>query len=166
VQNFSQCLYILDGRFNQLHTLYIDLANIHPPDEEIENKRKIANLKCFFLSCALKTSCYDQLILSLLCRISNLERLGLYLTISVNERFIDGNHFKENILNHMPLLNQFTFDIRSLMFINNQMNLPSNEDIQDTFTDFHYRKIISCVDYFVERKEGQCHIYSYPYSMV
>ncbi|CAF3480689.1 unnamed protein product [Rotaria sp. Silwood2] len=46
------------------------------------------------------------------------------------------------------------------------MNLPSNEDIQDTFTDFHYRKIISCVDYFVERKEGQCHIYSYPYSMV
>ncbi|CAF2399966.1 unnamed protein product [Rotaria sp. Silwood2] len=166
VQNFSQCLYILDGRFNQLHTLYIDLANIHPPDEEIENKRKIANLKCFFLSCALKTSRYDQLILSLLCRMSNLERLGLYLTISVNERFIDGNHLKENILNHMLLLNQFIFDIRSLMFINNQINLPSNEEIQGTFTDFHYTKIISCVDYFVERKEGQCHIYSYPYSMV
>ncbi|CAF4152902.1 unnamed protein product, partial [Rotaria sordida] len=60
-------------------------------------------------------------------------------------------------------LKQFTFDIRSRMFINNEMNLPSKEDIQQTFNDFQYTKIICCVDYFLEPyKEGLCHIYSYP----
>ncbi|CAF4322919.1 unnamed protein product, partial [Rotaria sordida] len=47
VQTFDMCLYILDGRFDQLHTLYIEMANIFHPLEEIENQRKIPNLKCF-----------------------------------------------------------------------------------------------------------------------
>jgi hypothetical protein len=34
---FDDCLYLLDGRFNQLHTLRVDLFDIHQPDE-IENK--------------------------------------------------------------------------------------------------------------------------------
>ncbi|CAF3682100.1 unnamed protein product [Rotaria socialis] len=59
----------------------------------------------------------------------NLEKLGLYLSISVDERFIDGNNLKENILNHMSQLNQFIFHIR------------------------------------FQRKQGQCHIYSYPFLM-
>jgi hypothetical protein len=96
---------------------------------------------------------------------SNLEKLDLYLTICTDGRFIDGNDLKKNILNHMSQLNQFTFDIRSVMFINNEMNLPSQEDIQRTFEDFQYTKIISCVDYFRERKTGQCHVYSHPFLM-
>jgi hypothetical protein len=96
---------------------------------------------------------------------SNLEKLGLYLAAFVNGTFIDGNNLKKNILNHMSQLNQFTFDIRSVICINNEMNLPSKEDIQYTFRDFQYTKIISCVDYFLERKQGQCHVYSYPFRM-
>ena len=38
VQNFFMCLYLLDGRFNQLHTFHIELINIHPPREAIENQ--------------------------------------------------------------------------------------------------------------------------------
>ena len=38
VQSFYMCLYLLDGRFNQLHTFYIQLAHIHCPDEGIENQ--------------------------------------------------------------------------------------------------------------------------------
>lgn len=30
--SFSDCLYILDGRFNKLHTLYIDIHHIVPSD--------------------------------------------------------------------------------------------------------------------------------------
>ncbi|CAF4720034.1 unnamed protein product, partial [Rotaria sp. Silwood2] len=94
---------------------------------------------------------------------SNLEKLGLYFTTSFNETFIDGNNLKKNILNHMSKLKEFTFDIRSFMFINNEMNLPSKEDIQRTFDDFHLTKIISYVDYFLKSyKNGLCHIYSYP----
>jgi len=30
---------------------------------------------------------------------------------------------------------------------------------------FEYNQVISCVDYFSEALEGQCHIYSYPYTL-
>jgi hypothetical protein len=33
VQCFDCCLFLLDGRFNQLHTLYIDLVHIRSPCE-------------------------------------------------------------------------------------------------------------------------------------
>ncbi|CAF2867656.1 unnamed protein product [Rotaria sp. Silwood2] len=162
VQNFDICLYILDGRFKQLHTLYIDLNQIYRPPEEIENQVKIPNLKWFFLSCASETMYYNELILPLLYRMSNLEKLGLDLSVFVHERFIDGNNLKTNILNHMSNLNYFSFHICSCMFINNEMNLPSKQDVQQTFRDFKDNQIISYVDYFLERKQGQCHIYSYP----
>jgi hypothetical protein len=51
------------------------------------------------------------------------------------------------------------------MSINNGMNLPSKQDIQQTFTDFKDNQIISYVDFFAKRKQGQCHIYSYPFLM-
>ncbi|CAF1402021.1 unnamed protein product [Adineta steineri] len=85
VQTFSVCLYLLDGHFNQLHTLYIELANTFLSPEEVEHQ--------------------------------------------------------------------------------NQMDLPSKEDIQQTFNRFQNTKIISCVDYFLEPyKYGRCHIYTYPSS--
>ncbi|CAF2080190.1 unnamed protein product [Rotaria magnacalcarata] len=165
VQTFDVCLYILDGRFEQLHRLDIELANLFPPLEEIENQRKIPNLKYFVLSCMSRTSYYDELILPLIYRMSNLEELGLSFTTTVDETFIDGNNLKQHILNHMSQLKRFTFDIRSVMCINNEMNLPSKEDIQQTFTDLQYTKIVSCVDYFLDHQQGLCHIYSYPFLM-
>ena len=52
VQSFHMCLYLLDGRFSQLHTFYIELAHIHRPDEGIENQvsstEKKKNLLLFF----------------------------------------------------------------------------------------------------------------------
>ena len=33
LQTFDDCLCLLDGRFNQLHTLIVDLAHILYPDE-------------------------------------------------------------------------------------------------------------------------------------
>ncbi|CAF3775611.1 unnamed protein product [Rotaria sp. Silwood1] len=160
VQTFSQCLYILDGRFSQLETLYVDLAKVLSIDLP-ENKVKIANLKCFVLSCPWEISSYEELILPLLYRMRNLEKLGLYLRFYVKDRFIDGNHIKTNILSHMPQLNIFSFHIHSLMFINNQLNLPSKEDIHETFIDLKHTKIISYVDYFREKQIGKCHVYSY-----
>jgi hypothetical protein len=96
---------------------------------------------------------------------SNLEKLRLNLRSVVREKFIDGNNLKENILNRMSQLNQFTFNIHQLMRLGNQMNFPSQEDIQQTFRHFQYTKIISRVDYFPEGNEGRCHIYSYPFPM-
>jgi hypothetical protein len=55
VQNIAECLYLLDGRFNQLHTLQIDLIRIYHLSKEIENKvsvkkKKILDFFCFRLS--------------------------------------------------------------------------------------------------------------------
>ena len=123
---------------------------------------KISNLKSFVLSCAWEISCYDELMVPVLNRMVNLEKLGLYLTSYVEDRFIDGNHLKKYIFNRMPQLNTFTFHICSLMFIKNQMNFPSKEDIQRTFHDFQNTKIISYMDYFQEKRLAQCHVHSYP----
>lgn len=112
-----------------------------------------------------RTRYYDKLILPLIYRMSNLEELDLSFTATGKETFIDGNNLKQNILNHMSQLKQFTFDIRSVILITNQMNLPLKEDIQETFIDWQYTKIISCVDYFRDYKQGLCHIYSYPFLM-
>jgi hypothetical protein len=94
---------------------------------------------------------------------SNLEKLSLYFVY--NERIIDGDELKRNILNHMTRLNKFTFDICSIIRRANQINIPSNEDIQYTFRNFKNNQTISCVNYFPEANECHCHIYSYPYTL-
>jgi hypothetical protein len=38
VCNFKDCLYILDGRFNNLQSLHIDLMTIYPLLEQVENQ--------------------------------------------------------------------------------------------------------------------------------
>ena len=111
------------------------------------------------------TYVYNELIVPLLHRMINLEELDLYLVVYCEKRFIDGNDLKDNIINHLPQLNKFTFNIRSCLRLNDQIYLSSNEDIQHTFKDFKNNKIISCVDYFQDVNIGQCHIYSYPYKV-
>ncbi|CAF0989018.1 unnamed protein product [Rotaria magnacalcarata] len=93
----------------------------------------------------------------------NLEKLDLYLNVIERKTFFDGNDLKMNIINYMPQLNKFTFNICSLSSFYNEINLPSNEDIQKTFRDFNNKEIIYWADYFPERRKGHCRIYSYPY---
>jgi len=94
---------------------------------------------------------------------SNLEKLHLYLNVIARQTFINGNDLKTNIINHLSRLNSFTFNIRSFNSRYNQTELPSNEDIQQSFKDFKYNRNISCVDNFQKSRFNQCHIYSYPY---
>ncbi|CAF1558949.1 unnamed protein product [Rotaria sp. Silwood1] len=65
----------------------------------------------------------------------------------------------------MSQLKKFTFNIYSNICLDNQIDLPSNENIQNTFRNFKFNQIISCVDYFLETVEDQCLIYSYPYTL-
>ncbi|CAF3209517.1 unnamed protein product [Rotaria sp. Silwood2] len=162
VQWFEDCLYILDGRFNQLHTLIVDMVNIVDIyHNKIQNEGDLPNLKCLSLSSGHETNHYNETILPLLNRMSNLEELDLNLTVDFNEIFIDGNHLKKNIINRMPRLKQFRFSIISMVHIDDSIYFPSTEDIQQTFIDFT-NEIISYVDYLSEFQRGRCHIYSYP----
>ncbi|CAF4520178.1 unnamed protein product, partial [Rotaria sp. Silwood2] len=126
LQDYIDCIYLLDRRFNQLHTLYVYLRFIFTR-RKINNKEKLPKLRCF------------------------------------SKTFIDGDDLKTNIIDYLLQLNTFTFNIRSINYDLNQTSLPSNEDIQQTFKDFKYNQVISCVDYFEKWKYSQCLIFSYPY---
>ena len=88
----------------------------------------------------------------------DLKRLDLSLSIGVRKAFLDGNDLKKDILNHMTQLDQFTFNIRTLIHPCNPIDLPSNGDFQGN-------EIISCIDYFPKMQRSQCHVYSYPYKL-
>ncbi|CAF4196107.1 unnamed protein product [Rotaria sp. Silwood2] len=165
LRSFYDCLYLLDGHFNQLHTLYVDLSVIGYKKIRVNNMKKLPSLKCFRLHCETITFVYDELVLPLLYRMSNLEKLDLYINVGERKTFFDGNDFKMNIINYMPQLNKFTFNICSLSSFYNDINLPSNEDIQKTFSNFNDKQIIYWTDYFPKVKKGYCHIYSYPYQL-
>ncbi|CAF1459984.1 unnamed protein product [Rotaria sordida] len=108
---------------------------------------------------------YNGSVLPLLHRMINLKKLSLYIVVNPYEQFIDENNLKKNILDHIPQLNEFTFNIRSIIYDIDYKYLLTNEQIQNTFTNFIDNKIISCVDYFSKKQTGQCLIYSYPYRM-
>ncbi|CAM4840382.1 unnamed protein product [Rotaria magnacalcarata] len=165
VTDFNDCLYLLDGRFSQLRRLYVNISSVYTLSFRTENTENLPNLKCFSLNCKNTLYYYDELIVPLLNRMINLEELGLYIIVSIRNTFVDGNDLKNKIINKMSRLNKFHFNIRSTIALRNQVNLQSNEDIQYTFKDFRDNHIISCVDYFSETRQGQSHIYSYPYTL-
>src|SRR5438067_2257179 len=108
---------------------------------------------------------YDELIVPLLHRMSNLEKLHLNFGVSMRNTFIDGNNLKANIINYMPRLDKFTFNICSSLDLHDVIDLPSNEDIRRTFHHFKNNQIISYVNRFERKQIGYCHIYSYPYEL-
>ncbi len=96
---------------------------------------------------------------------SNLEKLDLNLYLSTKKTLIDGTNLKKDVLDHISRLKKFTFTIKSSLSFSNQIDFPSNEDIQSTFTDFPSNPIISSVDYFQKGQFSQCLIYTYPYQL-
>ncbi|UJR29467.1 hypothetical protein I4U23_010679 [Adineta vaga] len=161
-------LYLLDGRFNQLHTLHVTVHFLDESSESIR-KEKLINLKSFSLTCRLEVLFYDETLVPLLHRMSHLEKLFLNVCIERNipdEPFIDGNNLMNNIINYIPTLDKFAFSIHSnIDHSNHLLQLPSNDDIQHTFKDFQEYQVVSYIHYLPESKMSQCHIYSYPYYM-
>ncbi|CAF3927415.1 unnamed protein product [Rotaria sordida] len=165
LQDFIDCIYLLDGRFNQLHTLHVNITYIMSSNLTINNKEKLPNLRFFSLRSNRNTDCYDELIVPLLNRMLNLEELNLFLQVSDRQKFVDDNDLKRNIIDHMTRLNKFKFCIYSSIQFDNEFDFPSNENIQKIFKDFQDNQIISYIDYFPKARQGQCHNYSYPYEL-
>ncbi|CAF3150249.1 unnamed protein product [Rotaria sp. Silwood2] len=170
VEDFTDCLYLLDGRFKQLHTFYVDVHWFPPPSPVIINKEELIHLKCFSLTCDLKMLFYEESVVPLLHRMSNIEQLSLYIIIDrlydPYNSFVDGDNLKKDIICHMPKLKNFVFSIHSIInHLDFSINLPSNQDIQRTFKDLEDYQIVSYIDYFPNEKSGRCHIYSCPSQM-
>jgi hypothetical protein len=48
-----------------------------------------------------------------------------------------------NIIDNMPQLKKFIFNIRSITRLRDQIDFPTNEDMQHTFKDFENNQIIT-----------------------
>ena len=124
-------------------------------------------MKEFSLTGCNQTDAYEEVVVPTLQRMINLEKLSLFLVIDCQRRFIDGNHLKANVLCHMPRLEDFIFNIRSIMPLDvDPVHLPTNEDIRCTLTELTKHPIISYVDYFRNEGNGHCHIYTSQYSLL
>ncbi|CAF3708658.1 unnamed protein product [Rotaria sp. Silwood1] len=77
LSDFVDCIYLLDGCFNQLRTLHVNITYIMSSNSTINNKR--------------------------------------------------------NIIDHTARLNKFKFTICSTSQLDNELDFPSNENIQKTF---------------------------------
>ncbi|CAF0738190.1 unnamed protein product [Rotaria sordida] len=165
VNHFDDCLYFLDGRFDSLSTLIIYIETISSPLSNIDNTRQLPKLKCLSLITYCRTQFYDSLVVPLICRMSNLEELTLYLSIQrIESTYIDGNHLYNEILIHMPQLKKFIFSINTLVINKNiRINLPSNNDIQRSFIEREYQQIASYTHKESIEQRSTCHIYSLPY---
>ena len=119
---------------------------------------------------------FDERVVPLLRRMINLEELILFLSvIRIDSTIIGGVELYDQVLMHMSRLNKFTFSINSGVLIkNNEIYVPSNEDIQQSFIRRGYGQVGSYV-HFEPRKPlseselgntkavVKCHTYSLPY---
>ncbi|CAF2069168.1 unnamed protein product [Rotaria magnacalcarata] len=129
VECFADCLYLLDGRFDQLQRLSVNIDRIASPQIIIDNKKQISNLKLFSLHCRWATDKYSELIVPLLHRMLNLVELDLRLVMFDEKRFIDGYDLKYNIINHLLRLNKFVLNISLHLPLNDQISLSSNAQV-------------------------------------
>ncbi|CAF4281385.1 unnamed protein product [Rotaria sp. Silwood2] len=163
VNTFDDCLYILNGHFECLSTLIIDIYKISDSSSNIDSTSKLPKLKCFSLISYFQTYAYDKRIVPLLRRMLNLEELALLIGIvRIKLPYIDGTHLYNDFLVQMPRLNIFTFSINTLVYDKGvKIDLPSNDDIQNSFIKIGYQHVDSYAH--VMKNEARCHVYSLPY---
>ncbi|CAF0884063.1 unnamed protein product [Rotaria sordida] len=107
--------------------------------------KKLPRLKCLSFTVRNIVFEYDELLVSLFCRMINLEELKLYLLVGrFNSSYIDGIQLYDQFLIYMTQLKKFTFNIKSMVYNSDvSVELPSNEDIQHSFIGRGYQKVTS-----------------------
>ncbi|CAF4647693.1 unnamed protein product, partial [Rotaria sp. Silwood2] len=89
IESFNDYLYLLDERFNQLHTLYVNILIIISSPRIVNNKNKISNLRLFSLHSNNTIFEYGQLVVPLLHRMLNLENLNLLIRVNRDKGLIE-----------------------------------------------------------------------------
>ncbi|CAF1203113.1 unnamed protein product [Adineta steineri] len=145
VATINDCLRLLNRHFDCLSKLTINVREIKYERKRINNKTKLPTLKYFSLTSFIHTDDFDEYIVPLLRRMINLEELVLFLTvIRTDSTLIDGIELYDQVLVHMLHLNKFVFSIYTGVFIeNNEIVIPSNQDIQDNFIERQYTQVDS-----------------------
>ncbi|CAF4394165.1 unnamed protein product [Rotaria sp. Silwood2] len=163
VFSFDDCLCLLDGHLTQLHTFIVKVKHIIETSMNIKNTKTVSNLKCFSLTSFRRTNEYDNQILPLLHQMLQLEELTLSLIVDDRTSFIDGTHLVNNILNKISYLKTFIFNIITEYVTMDEELLPTLDDIGRPLIQRGFN--VNCYIDYNEFYQGQCHIYSLPFTI-
>ena len=120
-------------------------------------------MTCFSLKCDFQTNLYETNFLPLFRRMSNLEKLTLYLRIKNQDRFVDGTLLQNEILVHVPHLRSFTFYICTYINTDGLQDQLSSEDIQGTFTNIGQHHVVSIINHS-SCEQITCSVFSIPFT--
>ncbi|CAF1277945.1 unnamed protein product [Rotaria magnacalcarata] len=97
--HMPDCLYILDGHFDQLRIPHVTCDRTCFELLDTEHRLKLLpNLRIFSLCCEAKIFCCNESIVLLSRRMLNLEELDLNFAIKHYEKFIDGDTLKKDTI--------------------------------------------------------------------
>ena len=107
----------------------------------------------------------DKDQLEIFPRMSNLEELTLFLTVSrCNSTYINGNQLHDNVLSSMTRLEKFSFCIQTRLFNSViEMELPSEDNLRNSFFELGYKDVDAFGDVTYVDHRANAHIYSLPY---
>ncbi|CAF1154908.1 unnamed protein product [Rotaria sordida] len=162
VDNFGDCLCLLDGRLNQLSTFIIIIVNVKDNSSMEFNSNDLPNLKYFSLKFESLTNEYDNQVVPLLHRMYNLQDLTLYIQIKERNRLVDGIQLENDILIHLSKLQRFVFYICTFTSVNHPVTLLSNDDIQRTFSNVKFGQI-GCSMNYIDESDIRYHVFSLPF---
>ncbi|CAF1456976.1 unnamed protein product, partial [Rotaria sordida] len=162
---FDDCVHLLNQIGAQLHSFDVSIMCVRLYQRSDLSKISLIccpKLKELKMKIYQNIFEYEQCIISLLQRLSNVEHLTLLLAIDVNENgsnhFIDGSDLQRDIIPYMSNLFQFDFHIRSILKNADHIEL---DKIRQSF--IQYKQSIDCtIDYF-NNQYSQCQIYSLPF---
>lgn len=116
----------------------------------------------FSLKCYLPINQYDQKILSYLRRMSNLEKLTLYLLIKDRDQFIDDAHLENEIIAYMPRLHSFNIYIATEYYTVDSFPCLSTRNNQLTIENIRQQQIAKIIN-TTSYSTRVCHIFSLPF---
>ncbi|CAF1127161.1 unnamed protein product [Rotaria sordida] len=153
--NFKQkivCYFTDKSAFQHIFQRQITDLILHNNDE---NRGYIHNLKCFSLTSYNVFWDTNDLIASLLRRMTHLEKLTLYLRMGKSSRldsntspYVDGTYLQNEILVLMSQLHTFNFYISTQTLIDYSCSRISSNNIQQTFKNIKYEQTACIIDYF------------------
>ncbi|CAF3663450.1 unnamed protein product [Rotaria sordida] len=155
VLSFDDCVSLLDGRLKQLTTFNVQFYCIFKYTLIPINIGYIHNLKCFSLTSYNVFWDTNDLIASLLRRMTHLEKLTLYLRMGKSGRldpntspYVDGTYLQNEILVRMSQLHTFNFYISTQTLIDYSCSRISSNNIQQTFKNIKYEQTACIIVYF------------------
>ncbi|CAF4018266.1 unnamed protein product, partial [Adineta steineri] len=163
LNNLNDCICLLNADLSQLHTFIVEIERISKTGMALNNTEIVSNLKCFSLISFRETIEYDTKIVPLLRHMSKLEKLTLSLIVDRRNSFIDGHYLVNDILSNMSHLHTFIFNIITKRVIIDEEFVPTRDNILHPLIEKGYNA--DCYTDYCTISNGQCHIYSLPFTL-